>query len=326
MSRIRRVAVLTSGGDSPGFNPCVRAVVRMALSYGWEPWGVRRGYAGLLNGELLPLNSRSVSGIIGVGGTFLGSSRSDTFKTPHGLRQALRNLNESGIDALVIIGGDGSMRGARTLHESGFPTIGIPGTIENDVCGTETCIGADTALNTALDAMDRIRDTASAHQQVFFIEMMGEKSGYLALMAGIAGGAEMVCIPEVPFTLEGVKQEVANAYIRGKKHCIITVAEGAKPHASELAEYLASQREETGFAVRLSILGHIQRGGSPTAFDRFLGTQLGAAAVQQLQQGNSGVLVGYVDGQVAISPLAEVTDCARGVEESYIKLANILAR
>lgn len=320
------MGVLTSGGDSPGFNPCIRAVVRMALYHGWEPWGIRRGYEGLLNGECLPMNSRSVSGIIATGGTMLGSSRCDTFATAAGMRQALRSLNENGIDGLVVIGGDGSQRGARKLHEAGFPTIGVPGTIENDVCGTEVSIGVDTALNTALDAMDRIKDTASSHQQVFIIEMMGAKSGYLALMAGIAGGAEVVCIPEQPFTLEGVAAEVAAAYVRGKKHCIITVAEGARPHASEISDYLISRQAETGFGARLSILGHIQRGGSPSAFDRYLGTQLGAAAVEQLHANIGGTLVGYVDGQVVSTPLSEITECTRGIDEEYLALAQVLAR
>jgi len=326
VTRIRRVGVLTSGGDSPGFNPCVRAVVRMALHYDWEPWGIRRGYEGLLNGELDPLTSRSVSGIIGHGGTMLGASRSETFQTPYGQREALRSLNEQGIDALIVIGGDGTLRGAQAIDEAGIPTIGIPGTIENDVCGTDVSIGVDTALNTALDALDRIKDTASSHQQAFLVEMMGAKSGYLTLMAGIAGGAEMVCIPEVPFTLEDVAQEVANSYIRGKKHCIITVAEGAQPHTAEIAQFLDDHQEETGFGVRLSILGHIQRGGSPSAYDRFLGTRLGAAAVEQLHAGQRGLMVGLIEEAVVATPLAEVTACTRPLEEEYFELAKMLAR
>jgi len=325
-ARIRRIGILTSGGDSPGFNPFIRAVVRMAIHYGWEPWGIRRGYAGLLNGEMNQLNSRSVSGIIGQGGTFLGASRSEAFQTPNGLREALRNLNEAGLDALVVVGGDGSLRGAQAIAEAGFPTIGVPGTIENDICGTDVAIGVDTALTTALDALDRIKDTASSHQQAFLVEVMGEKSGYLALMAGIAGGAEMVCIPEMPFEAQDVAREVADAYVRGKKHCIIIVAEGAKPHAAEIADYLRAHQEETGFGVRMSILGHIQRGGSPTAQDRYLATRLGAAAVEQLYQGKSGLMVGLVDGQLVYPPLAEVTACTRGIEPEYLKLANILAR
>lgn len=325
-SRIRRVGVLTSGGDSPGFNPCLRAVVRACLAVGWEPWGIRRGFAGLLNGETMLLNSRSVSGIIGLGGTMLGSSRSEVFNTSTGLRDAIRNVNESSLDALIIIGGDGTLRGAHALHEAGVRVIGIPGTIENDVWGTETCLGVDTALNTALDALDRIRDTASSHEQVFLVEMMGHHCGYLALMAGIAGGAEMVCIPEVPFTLEEVAQEVAGAYLRGKKHCIVNVAEGATPNATEIAAYLRDHQEETGFAVRMSVLGHIQRGGSPTATDRFLGTRLGVAAVRALQEGMSGVMVGVEDGRLVYPQLASVATSAHVLDESYFALARVLSR
>jgi 6-phosphofructokinase 1 len=324
-SRIRRIGVLTSGGDSPGFNPCVRAVVRMAIHYGWEPWGIQHGFAGLLNGEFIPLNSRAVSGIISQGGTFLGSSRSEVFKTPHGLREALRHLNEMGIDALVVVGGDGSMKGAEVLQQGGFPTVGIPGTIENDVCGTDVSIGVDTALNTALDAMDRIKDTASSQHQAFLVEMMGH-TGHLTLMAALAGGAEMVCIPEMPFTLEDVENEVASCYVRGKKHCIIAIAEGAEPHAATIADSLRGHEEETGFAVRLSILGHIQRGGSPTASDRLLATRLGSAAVQQLYQGLSGIMVGVIDGQFVCTPLAEVNAQVRSIDQAYLDLAKALAR
>ncbi|HHX45343.1 MAG TPA: 6-phosphofructokinase [Chloroflexi bacterium] len=326
VTRVRRVGIITSGGDSPGFNPFVRAVVRMALYYGWEPWGIQRGYEGLIAGDIELMNSRSVSGAIGMGGTILGSSRSEVFMTAHGIRDALRNLNEADIDAVAIIGGDGTMRGARALYEAGVPVIGAPGTIENDVCGTDVSIGVDTALNTALDAMDRIRDTASSQEQAFIIEMMGEKSGYLALMAGIAGGAEMVCIPEEPFTLDDVTREVADAYIRGKKHCIITVAEGARPSAREIADHLRAHEGETGFDVRLSLLGHIQRGGSPSAFDRFLATRLGAAAVERLLAGESGVIVGTIENEVVTTPLSEVTECTRHIDEEYLSLAKVLAR
>ncbi len=326
VTRVRRVGIVTSGGDSPGFNPFVRAVVRMALYHGWEPWGIQRGYVGLIAGDIEPLNSRSVSGVIGMGGTFLGSSRSEAFMTPRGLRDALRNLNEVGIDALTVIGGDGTMRGARALQDAGMPTVGAPGTIENDVCGTDVAIGVDTALNTALHALDHIRDTASSHEQVFIVEMMGAKSGYLALMAGIAGGAEMVCIPEEPFTLDDVTREVADAYIRGKKHCIITVAEGARPNAREIADHLHAHEAETGFGARLSILGHIQRGGSPSAYDRFLATRLGAAAVERLLNGESGVMVGTIENVVVATPLNEVAECTRRVDEADLSLAKVLAR
>jgi 6-phosphofructokinase 1 len=323
---IRTLGVVTSGGDSPGCNPCLRAVVRSALHLGWDVVGIQRGFEGLSNGEFIPLNSRSVSGIISQGGTILGSSRWEQFKTPTSHREALRNLNEFGVDVLVIIGGDGTMRGALAIHEAGIPTIGIPGTIENDVFGTDLALGVDTALNTAIEALDRIKDTASSQQQAFLVEMMGERSGYLALMAGIAGGAEMVCIPEVPFTMEDVVREVSDSYIRGKKHCIITVAEGAQPHATDIARYLQDNRERTGFGVRMSILGHIQRGGSPSAGDRYLGTLFGAEAVRLLAAGQSGLMVGMIDNQIVTTPLSEVTTSQVSIEPQYLELANILAR
>lgn len=325
-SRIRRIAVLTSGGDSPGSNACIRAVTRMALYYGWEPWGIRGGFEGLLHGEFMQLTSRSVSHVIGRGGTFLGSSRSDTFHTEQGLREAQRHINELGIDALVVIGGDGSQRGAHELYQAGVTVVGVPATIENDVCGTDVTIGLDTALNTALDAIDRIKDTASSHEQAFLVEVVGRQSGRLALMTAIAGGAEMVCLPDIPFTLDEVVSDVADSYIRGKRHCIIVVAAGANPNASEIAEYLRDHQRETGFGVRLSILGHIQRGGSPTANDRFLATRLGAVAVRRIHDGQSGIMVGLSDGQVVDVPLDEVVRCMPELDAHYVEMAHMLAR
>ena len=287
---------------------------------------MRDGFDGLVHGEVIPLTSRSVSHIIGRGGTFLGSSRFDEFRTDRGLREALRNANEAGLDALVVIGGDGSMRGARALHQAGCPTVGVPATIENDVPGTDLSIGVDTALNTALDALDRIKDTASSHEQAFLVELVGRSSGYLTLMAGIAGGAEMVCIPEIPYTLEDVADEVADAYVRGKRHCIVVVAAGAEPHASEIASYLESRTEKTGFGVRLSILGHIQRGGAPTARDRMLATRLGAAAVGALSEGAPGVMVGTRSGEMTTTPLDEVTKGTLALNPDLYRLAGVLAR
>lgn len=323
---IRRIGVLTSGGDSPGCNACIRGVVRMALHYGWEPWGVRNGFEGLVYGEMEEMNSRSVSNIIERGGTILGSSRSEAFHTPRGLRDALRHLNEMAIDAVVIVGGDGTMRGARELSDAGVLVAGIPGTIENDVCGTDVSVGVDTAMNTALDAVDRIKDTASSQEQAFIVEVMGDQSGYLALMVGIAGGAEMVCIPEVEYTVEDVAREVADAYVRGKRHCIIIVSAGARPGLDDIAAHLRESEERTGFRVRISTLGHIQRGGSPSAQDRLLGTRFGAGAVEQLHAGNAGVMVGMVGGEVVATPLHEVTGCVRTIDEEYLELARILAR
>ena len=323
---IQRVAVLTSGGASPGANACVRAVVRTALHHGWEPWGVKAGYAGLMRGEFIALSSRSVSHIIEKGGTFLGSSRCDEFKTAQGLREAMRALNEQGIDALVVIGGDGTMRGAHAVSAAGIKVVGIPATIENDVCGTDRSIGVDTALNTAVQALDRIKDTASSQEQAFLVELVGEECGYMALMTGLVGGAEMVCIPEVPYSLEDVAKVVSSSYVRGKKHCIIAVAAGAEPNAAEIAAYLEGRSQETGFQVRLSTLRHIQRGGSPLAQDRFLATRLGSAAVEQLHAGQSGVLVGLIEGDVATTPLQRVAECTRTIDLSDYKMAQALAR
>jgi len=325
MNGIRRLAVLTSGGDCPGLNACIRAVVRMSLHLGVEPWGVRSGFAGLMAGELDALTSRSVSHIIGRGGSILGSSRSAEFSS-RGLREAQRNLNELGIDALVVIGGDGSMRGAQALSAVGFPVIGVPATIENDVWGTDMAIGVDTALNTALDALDRIKDTASSHQQAFLVGLAGEKSGYLTLMTGLAGGAEVTCIPEVTFSFEQVAEQVADAYVRGKQHCIIVVSEGAQPDIQSLSEYLSQCEDETGFDVRLAILGHVQRGGTPSAQDRFLGTQFGSEAVRRICEGNAGVMVALDDGELVYRPLADVATSIKAVDPDDVAMAEMLAR
>jgi 6-phosphofructokinase 1 len=325
-SRIRRIGVVTSGADSPGLNACIRGAVRGALAYDWEPWGIRSGFAGLLSGDMMALNSRSVSHKIGLGGTFLGTSLEQALEKPHGLRDMLRNLNEVGLDALIVIGDMQAMRTAHALQEAGVRTMGVPCTIENNLRGTDYCVGYDTALNTALDALDRIRDTATAQQQAYLVEMVGDYTGHLVLMTGIAGGAEMVCIPEVPFSLEDVATGVSDAYIRGKDHCVITLASGVEPSAAVIAEYLSERRDQTGFAVHVTALGPLQRGGAPSAFDRFLGTRLSAAAIDKLQQGVSGMMVGLVDGKMVTSPLSEVIECYREIEPHYLELAEILAR
>jgi 6-phosphofructokinase 1 len=323
---IRRIGVLSSGGDGPGFNPCLRAVVRMAVDLDVSVIGIKRGYTGLLNGEFIPLDVRSVGGIISRGGTFLGTARSLEFKSKRGQLEALRNLNEAEIDGLIVIGGDGTMRGAQQLHELGFPVMGLPGTIDNDLVGTDISIGVDTALNTALEALDKIKDTASSHQRAFLVEVMGRESGYLALGTALAGGAEMACIPEVEFELIDVERIIGEAYVKGKSHCIIVVAEGAKYNATAIAEYLRSRKEEAGFSVRVTILGHIQRGGSPSAFDRILATRLGAAAVQRLVDGERGKMVGLIGNDVVATPLSEVIAVCKGVDTSLYRLAEVLAR
>jgi len=303
---MRRVGVLTSGGDGPGLNPCIRAVTRRALGYGLEVMGIVRGYAGLMGGEMTQLDARAVGGIIGRGGTFLGTARAPEFKTVQGQREALRNLNKQNIEGLVVIGGNGSLTGATALHKHGFPVVGVPATIDNDVPGTGMAIGVDTALNTILGAIDRIKDTASSHQRAFLIEVMGRDCGYLALMGGVAGGAEMVLIPEVETTLEEVAQGLLGAYVRGKAHCIVVVAEGYKPGTQAVVDYLNERKEELGFEVRVTVLGHIQRGGSPSAFDRLLATRLGAAAVTELCSGHYGQMVGIRGREIVTIPLEEV--------------------
>ena len=321
---MNRIAVLTSGGDGPGLNPCIRAVVRTAIDKGLEVKGVRRGYSGLINLEMIDLDARSVGGILNQGGTFLGTARSLEFKTKQGQREALRNLNRSGVDGLVVIGGNGSLTGALQLHKLNFPVVGIPATIDNDVNGTDISIGVDTTLNTIISAVDKIKDTASSHQRAFLIEVMGRDSGYLALMASIAAGAELALIPEVEISMDEVIQTVDEAYIRGKAHCIIIVAEGWQPGARPLYDFVKERREEIGFGVRLTVLGHVQRGGAPMAYDRILATRLGAAAVQALLDGQSGVMVGMVRGKVGLTPLEEAVAFQKELDMEICELARIM--
>jgi len=323
---MRRIGVLTSGGDGPGLNPCIRAVTRTALGYELEVMGIRRGYAGLVDCEMVPLDARAVGGIIGQGGTFLGTARAPEFKTIQGQREALRNLNKQSIEGLVVIGGNGSLAGALALHKHGFPVVGVPATIDNDVPGTGIAIGVDTALNTILGAIDRIKDTASSHQRAFLIEVMGRDCGYLALMGGVAGGAEMVLIPEVETTLEEVAQGLLDAYIRGKAHCIIVVAEGYKPGCQAIVDYLKERREELGFDVRLTVLGHIQRGGSPTAYDRLLATRLGAAAVTELYNDHYGLMVGIKGREIVTVPLGEVVNSRIELDLDLYELAKVMEK
>lgn len=323
---MRRIGVLTSGGDGPGLNPCIRAVTRTALGYGLEVMGIERGYAGLMDGEMIHLDARAVGGIIGKGGTFLGTTRAPEFETIRGQREALRNLNKHSVEGLVVIGGNGSLSGALALHQHGFPVVGVPATIDNDVPGTGMAVGVDTALNTILGAIDRIKDTASSHQRAFLIEVMGRNCGYLALMGGVAGGAEMVLIPEVETTLEEVAQGLLDAYIRGKAHCIIVVAEGYKPGCQAIVDYLKERREELGFDVRLTVLGHIQRGGSPSAFDRLLATRLGAAAVTELHNGHYGQMVGIKGREVVTTPLEEVASGRIELDLDLYELAKIMEK
>ncbi len=321
---MKRVALMTSGGDAPGMNAAIRAVVRAGLEYNVEIYGVRQAYTGLINGDISLMNSREVSGILQRGGTILQTARNEEFKTPQGQRKALRRLNERDVEGMIVIGGDGSLRGAMALSKLGIKVVGIPASIDNDIWGTSMSIGVDTALNTILDALDRLRDTATSHNRAFLIEVMGRGSGYLALMGGILGGAEVVITPERAPAMDEVATQMEDAYMRGKTHAIAVIAEGAPYTSQDLISYL--NKKNLGFEVRVSILGHMQRGGSPSAFDRLLATRMGVAALEKLINGEDGVMVG-VEGRDTISvPLEEVTTRARPLTDDYFRMAWMLSR
>lgn len=321
---MKRIAVLTSGGDSPGMNPCIRAIVRTAIHDGVEVIGIEEGYDGCVRGEMKELTARDVGGILARGGTVLQSARCLEFKTRSGRLKAIREMNEEGIDGLVVIGGDGSMNGAHALVEMGFPVVGVPASIDNDIWGTNMSLGVDTAMNTIMDAVDKLRDTASSHNRAFVIETMGRHCGYLALMTGIVSGAEVIIIPELAMTLEEVMREVEEAYARGKSHAMIVVAEGASLSSQEIAEYINSM--EVGFRSRVTILGHVQRGGSPSAFDRMLATRMGVQAVKALLGGETDVMVALQGREITTLPLREVISNTRSVNLDYYEMAQMLAR
>lgn len=321
---MKRIAVLTSGGDAPGMNAAIRAVVRTGISKGWEVFGVREGYKGLIEGKLSSLGVRDVGGIIQRGGTVLGSARCEEFKKESGRLKAIRSLNENSIGGLVVIGGNGSQTGTFKLHEMGFPVVGVASTIDNDLVGTDITIGVDTALNIALEAIDRLKVTGSSHQRGFLIEVMGRNCGYLALMAAIAGGAETVVIPEVETDPEETAHILMQAYEKGKSHAIVVVAEGAKYNAVKLAEYFKKHEDRIGFALRVTVLGHVQRGGTPGASDRILASRLGAGATDCIEAGEFGVLVGWVNGQIHTTPLKDVVGKSRQIDMSLFELARKL--
>lgn len=326
---MQTVAVLTSGGDCPGMNAAIRAVVRRGVDRGLRVLGIRRGYHGLLAGDMEPMDARAVGTIIRRGGTVLQTARCPEFATVEGVQRGMDNLRRAGIDGLVVIGGDGSLKGARDLSRRGFPVAGIPASIDNDINGTEQAIGADTALNTALDALDKIKDTAFSHGRVFIVEVMGRHCGYLALITAITGGAELALIPEIPASLEDVLATVRYSYEVGKQHCVIVVAEGAACDPESIAAYLRQNAARIGFAqveVRVTILGHIQRGGSPTAADRLLGSRLGAAAVDYLCDGKAGHMAGIQEGRVRPVPLEEVSAERCQLDISLYHLAQVLAK
>lgn len=325
MATPRRIVVVTSGGDAPGMNAAIRAVARAGHGRGWEVFGSRDGFEGLIKGDLRPLGPRDVGGIMQNGGTILGSARSERFKGAQGQREAVAQLERLGVSAAVVIGGNGSQQGAFALSRAGFPAVGVASTIDNDLAGTDVTIGVDTALNVALEAIDRLKSTGSSLRRAFLLEVMGRDCGYLALMAAVAGGAEAVVLPEVEADPDRLAAEIKAAYDRGKPHGIVVVAEGARFNAEALAHHFKEHRE-VGFDVRVTILGHVQRGARPTYADRMLATRLGAAAVDRLAEGGHGVLVGTLRGEVAATPLAEVAGKTKPLDLGLLTLAGVLAR
>ncbi len=324
--RIKRIAVFTSGGDSPGMNAAIRAVVRTCSFHNVECMGVYRGYEGLIEGDFELLTARSVKGIINKGGTFLKSARSLKFKTKEGREEAHKKLIEAGIEALVAIGGDGTFTGAMIFsQEFGFPVIGIPGTIDNDIFGTSHTLGFDTALNTVVDAIDKIRDTASSHNRLFFIEVMGRDVGHIALNAGIAGGAEEILIPEEDLGLDRLVESLNRSRKSGKTSSIVIVAEGDKigKNIFELKDYVDQNME--GYDVRVSVLGHMQRGGSPSCFDRVLASRMGVKAVETLLEGKSNYMVGLLNGKMELTPLAKAIKGKTKINLELLRVSDIMS-
>ncbi|MDD6383727.1 6-phosphofructokinase [Mitsuokella jalaludinii] len=318
----KAIAVMTSGGDSPGMNAAARAVVRTALYEGVEVYGINNGYQGMLDDDIVQLTSRSVSDLIQRGGTFLGTARCPEFKTPEGRKKGFDNLMKRGIEGLVIIGGDGSLTGGSLLSkETGLPIVGLPGTIDNDVWGMDYTIGCDTAANTIVDAINKLRDTASAHRRIMLVEVMGRNSGWLAMMSGIAGGAEFVLVPEVKFDMDEMCQEIKDMYAKGKRYSIIVVAEGAGS-AIEIGKVV---EEKTGIDTRVSVLGHIQRGGSPSVEDRMKASMLGEKAALAIISGASDVVFGFNEGKVVSVNLFDAVNNTKTLNPELVRLARVLA-
>ncbi len=318
---MKKIALLTSGGDAPGMNAAVRSIVRMGIYSGLEVVGIQRGFSGLLEGDFHPLAVGSVADIIHRGGTILLTARSEEFLTEEGQKKAVEKAQENQIDGLVVIGGNGSLRGALVLNKLGLPTIGIPGTIDNDVARTEYTIGFDTAVNTVVEAINKIRDTATSHERIFVLEVMGRHSGQLTLMAGIAGGAESLLIPEHPWSMDEVVNKILRGRKRGKKHSIILVAEGVGS-AFEVSREITRL---TGLETRVMILGHIQRGGTPTAFDRMLASRMGGKAVELLMRGMKGLMVGIVGNRICTFDLEAVLQEEKSIDLEVYCLAGILS-
>jgi 6-phosphofructokinase len=327
MSEIKKIAILTSGGDAPGMNAAIRAVVRTCAYHNVKAIGVYRGYQGMIENDFEELNARSVRNIINRGGTFLKSARSVEFRTPEGRKKAYENLKSTGADALIVIGGDGSFTGALLFNEEfGFPVMGIPGTIDNDIYGTTYTLGYDTALNTVVEAIDKIRDTASSHNRMFFIEVMGRDAGFIALNTGIGGGAEKILIPEQHSNLEELLTNIEQSHNKGKTSNIIVVAEGDKTgkNVFELKEYIEKKHPE--YDIRVSVLGHMQRGGAPTCFDRVLASRMGVKAVESLLEGKSNFMVGINNDKIDLTPLEKAIKGGESkLDPELMRIAEIMS-
>lgn len=323
---IKKIAVLTSGGDSPGMNAAIRSVVRTCAFHGVECIGVYRGYEGLIEGDFKHMDARSVKGIINKGGTILKSARSKGFRTKEGREQAFKNLVKEEVNGLVVIGGDGSFTGALIFNqEFGFPVMGIPGTIDNDIFGTSHTLGFDTALNTVVDAIDKIRDTASSHNRLFFVEVMGRDVGHIALNAGIAGGAEEILIPEEDLGLDRLVESLNRSRQSGKSSSIVIVAEGDKigKNIFELKDYVDENME--GYDVRVSVLGHMQRGGAPSCFDRVLASRMGVKAVETILEHKSNFMVGLLNGKVELTPLEKAIKGKTKINLELLRVSDIMS-
>jgi len=323
---MKKIAVFTSGGDAPGMNACIRAVVRGAIYHGIEVFGIRRGYNGMISGDIIPMSSQSVSNIVQRGGTILKSARSKEFMTPEGRKKAYENLMSNGIEGLVAIGGNGTFTGAEVFfNEYQLPTVGCPGTIDNDLYGTDYTIGFDTAVNTSLEAIDKIRDTADSHDRIFFIEVMGRDSGYIAIQSGIGGGAEIVMVPETHTPIKKVVSTLREGWTRSKSSSIVVVAEGDEEgHAAEIAGKIKEQIGDK-LDIRVTTLGHIQRGGSPTCFDRLIASRMGYSAVECLTDGRHNVFVGIVNNKMHYIPLNEAVKKKQRISEEWLRIVKILA-
>ncbi len=323
---MKRIAVFTSGGDAPGMNACIRAVVRGAVYHGVEVFGIRKGYNGMIAGDMFQMSSHSVSNIVQRGGTILKSARSKEFMTPEGRKKAYEALKEHGIEGLIAIGGNGTFTGAMIFQkEYGIPTVGAPGTIDNDLYGTDYTIGFDTAVNTALDAIDRIRDTASSHDRIFFIEVMGRDSGYIAIQSGIAGGAELVMVPEVLTPISEVIETLQQGWKRSKSSSIVVVAEGDEEgNAAQVADKIKRQ-VEGDVDIRVTTLGHTQRGGTPSAQDRILASRLGLGALEGLLAGQKNVMAGIINNELVYTPFEDTIRLPKPINEDLLRMVKILS-